>query len=51
MIFYYQIDSTARGVHFIIGIQTPWQKTSLLKYKRIYILGVLCMLYLNNIFQ
>ena len=32
VVFYYQNDDASRGVHFIIGCQIPWQKTTLLKY-------------------
>jgi hypothetical protein len=34
VIFYYQNDDVTGGVPFTIGIQTSWQKTSLLKYEK-----------------
>ena len=33
VIFYYQNGDATGGVSFTIGIQTPWQKTTLLKYE------------------
>ena len=34
VVFYYQNGDATRGVPFTIGIQTPWQKATLLKYRR-----------------
>ena len=34
VVFYYQNGHATKGVSFIIGIQTPWQKSTLLKYER-----------------
>jgi hypothetical protein len=32
VVFYYQNGDTTGGIPFTIGIQTPWQKTTLMKY-------------------
>ena len=37
VVFYYQNGDTIGGVHFTIGIQISWQKTTLLKYGKIYV--------------
>lgn len=33
-VFYYQNGNGTEGIPFTIGIQTPWQKTTLMKYGR-----------------
>ena len=34
MVFYYKNGDATSSVPFIFGIQTPWQKATLLKYGR-----------------